>query len=256
MRCGRVRNLLMDYIAGELSEKTVHELSEHLCVCQSCTTELEMARRASDMLVLLSHEEETKTDVLMPTRKAQFASPRRYMRLALLFGMLAAIVICIAGSNVLRLSRQVKEISSKSQSACKDTTDITPLRNTSRGLPNELKGRVARRKKVAKRLRHHHKLRHSDRTFVANAEVTAKGEDQRPLEVELRTSSLPTTIPLPEGAVMMVSVKESAPGENDDESYSYRYRECGSEQREFVEYRGSRNDRSVEIRIYDKASEN
>ncbi|MDI6828962.1 MAG: zf-HC2 domain-containing protein, partial [Armatimonadota bacterium] len=68
MKCSKVRDKLMDYIAAELPTKEAREVSDHLASCESCRAFLALAQRASKALNYL-REEEPAPQVLSSVRQ-------------------------------------------------------------------------------------------------------------------------------------------------------------------------------------------
>ncbi len=68
MKCSKIRDKLMDYIAEELPMKEAREVSDHLVYCESCRAFLALAQRASRALNYL-REEEPAPQVLSAVRQ-------------------------------------------------------------------------------------------------------------------------------------------------------------------------------------------
>lgn len=259
MRCDRVREILMDYLAEELPEKTSMQVREHLEVCQPCRTELETAHKASGLLTLLGHQEEPQGTIRVPVVTAKGNAPwQRRVQLQLVGAVLLVMAICILRGAVLRSAKPMTTVARVEQAdtRIKSAAPVLPHAPGQRSIVMD-DGTVPHPSAHASesRARRQHKPHtgHSDHVPTNRPDKPAiAGSDAKPVQVvaEISPSSLLPTDEQPEGAILMVSVSRPSRSEVTGDSYSYRYTERDPNSGASIECYGSRNGESVEIRVH------
>jgi hypothetical protein len=257
MRCDRVRDILMDYVADELPEKISEQTRRHIATCLPCQAELAVARKASGLLTLLDHQEEPQGIIRVPAVEAKRGVlGQRRSQVQLLGALLpVAIVVCIIGISVIRSFNRVTPVVHTERLAQTGNISIAPVTPHS---PEQQSVVVhtgtSLRHSVRKMKTHIHQANklHKARNVNRTGKPVAAGSGEQPLvaiAVKCPSSKLPTDV-LPVGSIMMVSVKRPSGSEAADGSYSYTYRKYDPESGASIECRGSRNGGSIDIRLH------
>lgn len=262
MRCDRVRDILMDYVAEELPEKISMQVREHLAACRLCQAELEMAYKASGMLTVLGHQEEPQGVIRIPAATAKRGVPGQlHARLQLLGALLLAMAVCIGGGSVLRSFNRMPPVARVEQPAHtgnKSATQVLPhpseqqsvAVHTETALHPSVRAPEPRAWRQHKPYTAHKASRQTHRPD--KPAVASNGAQPVQVIVEISPSSLLPTYELPEDAILMVSVKRVSGNAVVDDSYSYRYTEYDPESCASIECTASRHGDSVEIRLHGK----
>jgi len=248
----------MDYVAEELPEKISEQVREHLAACRLCQTELEMARKASGMLTLLGHQEESRGVIRIPAIEAKPSMPwHRCAQLQLMGALLLVMVICVVGGGILRSFKRMPSIVRVTQPTHSGNTSIAsvlphpPIQqsvvahtSTSVRVPDP---------RVRRHYKPHATRNGSSQTHRPDKPAIARSKTQ-PVQtiVEISPNNTLPVEELPKGAVLMVSVHWPSKGEVADDSYSYQYTEYDPKSGASIECHGSRHGESVEILIHGK----
>jgi hypothetical protein len=123
MKCSRVQDILIDYLAGELGLREQELVREHLALCEACRAQLAPARRALDGLSMLRGDEPAPE--LLGAVKERLAREQaaRHSRLGLRLAWACALVLVVvlAGSRLWR-EPAAKQISRAPQVAAPQVT--------------------------------------------------------------------------------------------------------------------------------------
>lgn len=264
MRCDRVSNMLMDYVDGELQEKLCAQVREHLAECRVCRAELETARKASNLLMLLGQQEEPRGIIRMPavTKEHDMTWQRRAW-LQPVGALLIAVIICIAGSGVLH---SVKRTPSAVQMEPTARTASEPDVQTNLYLPKQISNEQqpikthtdtaqrhpirAQQPYICRQHKPHIASKSPHRPQGTDGRLTIASEVQ-PAQVtaEISPSNMMAAEGLSEGDSMLVAVTWPSLREVVNDSYSYHYTDYDPKTGESTECYVSKRGDSVEIQL-------
>lgn len=228
MRCNKVKNLLMDYAAEDLPESVSKQVREHLAACRRCRAELEIARRASEALTLLSHQEEPQVTVRVPSHGV----PRyRRPRLRAAAALILAVVVLVVGGIVLHSLKKCPPVALVDQPA---DTGISPAPE----VPSAPEPAVVHPEEKP--------VVHTPRVHVTQKSASPA----EPQQEQAAEDDPADACGLIESAMMMVSISRSPANKTEDDSYSYEYTEYDPESGATIECKASRKGNSIEIRLH------